>query len=206
MQHTAFLSSCSFSEQAQVEISPEPAEGSPKGKWCAASDTTWIQIRTYNWNNRAAVAETSLETTQAIKNCRNYTKYNIKAAEQTPKSKIPCQLFSLACVSRTFLHFPMISNSHSELPSVMLSLSLLGQGKPCLFGRSKPGSVSHIFVTSWLDYSYMIHLGMKPTVIVKCQLQELGALAATSASNLPLLSRPPFGMKAKPNSRLSPDL
>lgn len=91
----------------------------------------------------------------------------------------------------------------------MFSLSLLGQGKPCLFGRSKPGSVSHIFVTSWLDYSYVIHLGMKPTVIVKCQLEEhaaVGALAASSATSASLLSRPPFDMKAKPNSSLSPDL
>lgn len=145
-----------------------------------------------------------MKTTQTIKNCTNYTKYNIKAAEQTPKSKIPCQLFGLARVSRTLLHchFPVTSNSPSELPNVMFSLSLLGQGKPYLFGRIKPGSVSHIFVTSWLDYSYVIHLGMKPTVLVKCQLEEhaaVGALAATSASNLPLLPRPPFGMKAKPN-------
>lgn len=91
----------------------------------------------------------------------------------------------------------------------MFLLSLLGHGKPCLFGRSKLGSVSHIFVTSGLDYSYVIHLGMKPTVTVKCQLEEHAAvavLAATSASNLPLHSRPPSGMKAKPNSGLSPDL
>lgn len=30
VQNTVFLSSCSFPEQAQVDISPKPAEGSPK--------------------------------------------------------------------------------------------------------------------------------------------------------------------------------
>lgn len=66
--------------------------------------------------------------------------------------------------------------------------------RPCpVLAGSDPASIIHAFITSWLEYSCAINLGMMPTTLRKLQLIEKAGTQLRRHTGYHGSTKPPYG-------------